>query len=258
MDADAFLLALRRFVARRGRPKEILSDCGTNFRGAERELREAFAAMEPQLKEQLTEYQIDFRFNPPNAPHFGGVWEREVRSIKAGLQVAVGSQAVSEDVLHTTLVEVEGILNSKPLGYVSADVADPDPITPNILLMGRRDAVLPQVAYVPSGIGRRRWRHCQVLVDQFWIQYIRSYLPTLQTRQKWQRSSSNVTVDSVVLIMDPSLPRAQWPIGRIIKTVTSQDGCIRTAEVLVKGKVYTRPVARLIQLPALKDDIKDT
>ncbi|XP_044202893.1 uncharacterized protein LOC122979475 [Thunnus albacares] len=169
MDADAFLLALRRFVARQGRPKEILSDCGTNFRGAERELREAFAAMEPQLKEQLTEYQIDFRFNPPNAPHFGGAWEREVRSIKAGLQVAVGSQAISEDVLHTTLVEVEGILNSKPLGYVSADVTDPDPITPNILLMGRRDAVLPQVAYVPSGIGRRRWRHCQVLVDQFWI-----------------------------------------------------------------------------------------
>lgn len=76
MDGDAFLLALRRFIARRGRPKEVLSDCGTNFRGAERELREAFAAMEPQLKEQLTEYQIDFKFNPPNAPHFGGVWER--------------------------------------------------------------------------------------------------------------------------------------------------------------------------------------
>lgn len=140
----------------RGRPKELLSDCGTNFRGAERELREAFAAMEPRLREQLTEYQIDFKFNPPSAPHFGGVWEREVRSIKAGLQVAVGSQSVSEDVLYTTLVEVEGILNSKPLGYVSADVADPDPITPNILLMGRRDASLPQVAYAPARIGRRR------------------------------------------------------------------------------------------------------
>ena len=56
MDVDAFLLALRRFISRRGRPKEVLSDCGTNFRGAERELREAFAAMEPQLKEQLAEY----------------------------------------------------------------------------------------------------------------------------------------------------------------------------------------------------------
>ncbi|XP_062414781.1 uncharacterized protein LOC134107206 [Pungitius pungitius] len=254
LDVDAFLLALRRFIARRGRPKELLSDCGTNFRGAERELREAFAAMEPRLKEHLTEYQIDFKFNPPSAPHFGGVWEREVRSIKAGLQVAVGSQSVSEDVLHTTLVEVEGILNSKPLGYVSTDVADPDPITPNILLMGRRDASLPQVAYAPACIGRRRWRHCQALVDQFWIQFTRNYLPTLQTRQKWQKAVNNIAVDAVVLIVDPSLPRAQWPIGKVCKTVSSHDGCIRTAEVLVNGKVYTRPVARLIQLPEFKDD----
>ncbi len=73
LDVDAFLLALRRFIARRGRPKEIRSDCGTNFRGADRELREAFAAMESQLKEQLADYQILFKFNPPNAPHFGGV-----------------------------------------------------------------------------------------------------------------------------------------------------------------------------------------
>lgn len=74
MDVDAFLLALRRFIARQDRLKEVISDCGTNFHGAERELRETFAAMEPQLKEQLTEYQIDFKYNPLNAPHFGGAW----------------------------------------------------------------------------------------------------------------------------------------------------------------------------------------
>lgn len=186
------------------------------------------------------------------------MWEREIRSIKNALQVAVGSQAVSEDVLSTVLVEVEGILNSKPLGYASTDVADPDPITPNILLMGRRDAALPQAVYAPAVMGRRRWRHCQNLVDQFWIHFTRNYLPTLQTRQKWQNSSGNLTVDSIVLIVDPQLPRAQWPIGRVIRTVTSQDGCVRAAEVLVKGKVCTRPVARLIPLPALKDDTQDT
>ncbi|KAL1282342.1 hypothetical protein QQF64_001145 [Cirrhinus molitorella] len=137
MDADAFLLALCRFIARRGKPKEIRSDCGTNFRGAERELREAFSNMEPELQTRLADYQIDFKFNPPSAPHFGGIWEREVRSIKNALQVAVGSQATTEDILSTVLVEVEGILNSKPLGYATSDVADIDPVTPNLLLMGR-------------------------------------------------------------------------------------------------------------------------
>ncbi|XP_026056216.1 uncharacterized protein LOC113041867 [Carassius auratus] len=257
MDVDAFLLALRRFIARRGKPHEIRSDCGTNFRGADRELREAFSIMEPELKVQLSDYQISFMFNPPSAPHFGGIWEREVRSIKNALQVALGTQAVTEDVLSTVLVEVEGILNSKPLGYASSDVADMDPITPNILLMGRRDASLPQVAYAPGDMGRRRWRHCQNMVDQFWIHFTRNYLPTLQTRQKWHKASKNLEVDSVVLIVDPQLPRAQWPIGRVRKTLPSSDGCVRTAEIVVNGKVYTRPVARLIELPALEGNTKD-
>lgn len=97
MDVDAFLLALRRFIARRGQPREIHSDCGTNFRGAERELREAFFSMESELQIRLADHQIDFKFNPPSTPHFGGIWECEVRSIKNALQVAVGNQAVTED-----------------------------------------------------------------------------------------------------------------------------------------------------------------
>lgn len=155
-------------------------------------------------------------------------------------------------------MEVECILNSKPLGYVSADVADLDPITPNLLLMGWRDASLPQVAYASGEMGRHRWRHCQNLVDQFWYQFTRNYLPVLQTRQKWHKPSDNLAVGSVVLIIDPQLPRAQWPIGKVVKTVVSKDGCVRTADVLVKGKVYTRPVARLILLPAFEDDTKES
>ncbi|CAM4638688.1 unnamed protein product [Leuciscus chuanchicus] len=89
MDVDAFLLALRRLIARRGQPREIRSDCGTNFRGAERELREAFFSMESELQICLADHQIDFKLNPPSAPHFGGIWEREVRSIQNALQVAV-------------------------------------------------------------------------------------------------------------------------------------------------------------------------
>ncbi|XP_035235202.1 uncharacterized protein LOC118206521 [Anguilla anguilla] len=162
MDTDSFLMSLRRFVARRGTPFELLSDQGTNFRGGESELRVSFQVMSEELKTQLAKRQIRFQFNPPNAPHFGGTWEREVRSIKAALYVTMGAQTVTEEVLRTVLIEVEGILNSKPLGYVSTDVADVDPVTPNYLLMGRPDSSLPQVVYPESEIlSRRRWRHSQ-------------------------------------------------------------------------------------------------
>ncbi len=116
LDTDHFLLALRRFIARRGQPYELISDQGTNFRGGERELRESFDQLSPALQELLSKQQIRFNFNPPSSPHFGGCWEREVRSIKAALRTTLGTQVLSEEVLYTVLVEVEEMLNSKPLG----------------------------------------------------------------------------------------------------------------------------------------------
>ncbi|KAL7873501.1 hypothetical protein AOLI_G00125720 [Acnodon oligacanthus] len=128
------------------------------------------------------------------------MWEREVRSVKSALHACVGAQPVHEEVLLTVLLEVEAILNSKPLGYVSADIADIDPITPNSLLMGRPDGSLPQVS--------RQKRH--------------SSLPELQNQ-------------AIVMLMDPQLPRALWPIGRVVKVHHSDDGYIRSADVSIKG-----------------------
>ncbi len=145
LSTDSFLMALRRFIARRGTPAQLWSDRGTNFRGGVRELREAYAAFAPDLQCHLARQKITFCFNPPSAPHFGGVWEREVRSVKSALYTVLGSQSLPEEALMTVLLEVEAILNSKPLGYVSSDVADADPVTPSSLLMGRPDGSLPQV-----------------------------------------------------------------------------------------------------------------
>lgn len=77
IDSDSFLMSLRRFVSRRGKPHEILCDRGTNFQGRDNELKEAFEVLHPSLKEQLLAHQIDFQCSPPNSPHFGGPWERE-------------------------------------------------------------------------------------------------------------------------------------------------------------------------------------
>lgn len=152
LDTDAFLMSLRRFIARRGKPFELLSDNGTNFVGGDKELRAAYEAMMPQLKEQLAEQQISFKFIPPGAPHFGGAWEREVKSVKQALKVVLKDQTVTETVLRTVLTEVEGILNAKPLGYVSSDVSYLDPVTPSILLMGQHNSSLPQLLYDSSNL----------------------------------------------------------------------------------------------------------
>lgn len=77
LDTDSFLMALRRFIARRGKPVELLSDQGTNFKGGEKELQEAFQSLHPSLQAHLAIHQIKFQFNPPSAPHFGGIWGKK-------------------------------------------------------------------------------------------------------------------------------------------------------------------------------------
>lgn len=211
--------------------------------------------MEPQLQEKLSEQSITFRFNPPHAPHFGGAWEREIHSVKTALQVVLRSQVVSEDLLLTVLIKVEGMLNSKPLGYVSSDLADIDPITPNMLLMGRRDTSLPQAVYgTREQLGRRKWLHSQVIADHFWTQFTQRYLPGLQHRQKWQQTTPPLTIGQAVMVVDSQLPRASWPVGQVTQVFPSPDGQVRVAEVTIGKHTYQRPVSKLIALPEMPAD----
>lgn len=122
------------------------------------------------FRPQTTPRQAEdcFPLQSPCTPHCGGAWEREIKSVKTALYTVIGVQPVSEEVLLTVLLEVEVILNSKPLGYTSSSVADLDAVIPNVFLMGRLDGALPPVVYPKSeGLSRRRWRHCQVLADHF-------------------------------------------------------------------------------------------
>lgn len=144
---------------------------------------------------------------------------------------------MTEEVLRTVLVEIEGILNSKPLGYTSTDIAEHDPVTPNMLHMGRPDASLPQVIYPESELlSKRRWRHSRLLADHFWRRFLRNHLPEFQVRQKWLKEAENLQPGTVVMIVDHQLPRALWPVGQVTKVFPGEDGRTRAAKWKSKGK----------------------
>lgn len=107
-------------------------------------------------------------------PHFGVMWEHKSHSVKGALHSIIGSQILIDKVLRTLLIDVEAILNAKPLLYVSPDVADSDPVTPNYLLIGQPDELLQWVVYTELEIHSLR-RYF----------FIKNYLPTLQPHQKW-------------------------------------------------------------------------
>lgn len=115
-------------MSRPGKSSKLLYDQGTSFRAGDRELQEAFKALHLTLNTQLAEDQIKFHCNSPSVPHFGGSQKYENRSVKAALTTALCLQVIKE-----VLVEIEGILSSKPLSYVSSDLAVPNLLNPNLL-----------------------------------------------------------------------------------------------------------------------------
>ena len=138
LNTDSFLLALRRFMARRGCPSVIHCDNWKSFKRGERELRESLQNWnEQQINDALTQQDIKWCYIPPGGPHMGGCWERLVASTKRALRVVIGRQLVTEEVLVTVLAEVEHMLNSRPLTYVSSTAGDPQALTPNHILLGR-------------------------------------------------------------------------------------------------------------------------
>ena len=252
LDTDSFLLALRRFIARRGRPSLIWSDNGTNLVAGERELREGIAAWnQNQICDALSQKNIQWKFNPPTASHMGGAWERLVASVKRALRVTLGNQVVDEDVLHTVVLEVEFQVNSRPLTYVSGHSGDPEALTPNHFLFGAdpgTSALPPDVVCENETLSRRRWRQSQAFASQVWRRWLREYLPTLIYRKKWNQESRNLAVKDVVLLASDDTPRGYWPLGVVEEVNKSSDGTVRSALVRTASGSYKRPCTKICLL----------
>ena len=103
-------------VARRGKPEVVISDNGTNFTSADRELCELVLALDQaQIKENTTSDRIQWRFNPPGGSHYGGLFESLIKSAKKALRSIPGESKTTDEEFLTAVVEVKGILNARPL-----------------------------------------------------------------------------------------------------------------------------------------------
>ena len=250
LETDCFINLLRRFINRRGPPRFIYSDNGTNFVGAERELKTAIQNWnQVQIDKELLQKGIQWVFQPPKASHASGVWERLIRSTRKALKAILKERSVDEEVLTTVLTEVEAILNSRPLCAASDDPKDCEPLTPNHLLLQRPMQALPPGTFVKEDIYcRKKWKQVQILANHFWTRWLHEYLPALQERQKWHRPRRNAQIGDLVLLVDESLPRGKWPLGRIVSTRAGRDGLVRTVEVKTQTSTLQRPIQKLCLL----------
>lgn len=246
-DTDSFLRSLQRFVNRNSKPSVMRSDNGTNFVGAKNEID----MTDPKIQDHFAEATIKWALNPPLGPHFGGIHESIVKSMKRALPKTFENILLNDEELQTVISNVEAFLNTRPLTYSSSDPQDPVPLTPGHFIGVPAPSPVPLMDLdIESPPFKQKWKLVQYTSNELWKRFLRELLPTLNPRTKWWSKCKNLKKGDVVIVIDDKTTRGKWPLGKILETFPGKNGdeTCRVAKVQIGYKVFTRPIVKLIPL----------
>ncbi|XP_063740237.1 uncharacterized protein LOC134864868 [Eleginops maclovinus] len=253
LSTDAFLNALRCFIALRGAVRQIRSDQGTNFLGAKNELKKGLKDLDKErIATYLARKQCDFLMNVPDASHMGGIWERQIRTVRSVMStvLAQAKGRLDDTSLRTFFYEAMSIVNSRPL--TTNTISDPkslEPLTPNQLLTMKAVVPLPPPgSFVREDLyARKRWRRVQYLTEQFWSRWQKEYLSNLSLRQQWHVPRRNVKVGDVVIVKEDNVPRNEWRLARVVEARQEDDGLVRKVKIQIAQSKLGKRGERLTQ-----------
>lgn len=240
LTSNCFLAAFKRFLSRRGSCTTMSSDNGTNFVGAARILKEDFikTQIEPELAQLLANDNIQWKFIPPGAPNFGGLWEAGIKSTKYHLKRVMGNSVLTFEEFYTALTQIEGV------------PSDLEALTPGHFLTGGAIIAFPSPNLLDQKLHRlNRWQRIDQLAQSFWRRWSLEYIPRLQQRPKWMTPYPNLKIGEMVLIKNENFPPTKWLLGRITATHPGQDGLVRVVTVRTKNGEKLKTVSKLCILP---------
>ncbi|XP_070851560.1 uncharacterized protein [Drosophila suzukii] len=225
LTTEHFLLAFERFTGRRGMVQDLYSDNGTNFVGADSQLKGLVKQFrddyETLIAPKWSQLRLTWHFSPPQSPNFGALLEANVKSVKHHLKRVIADRRLTYEEMTTVLVSIEACLNSRPQYADDLDV-----LTPAHFLIG--DSMFAPTEYQPaSSKFREQFLLWQSMLRHFWDGWSRDWLGSLQQRPKWSQSSENLRLDEFVLVKDDRFPTSQWLLRRIIDLHPGQQGQLK-------------------------------
>ena len=250
-----------------GAVRQIRSDQGTNFVGAKNEMIKALKEVDEDIvKTYLAGKHCDFTMNVPDASHMGGVWERQIRTVRSVLSSVLSkcTGRLDDASLRTFFYEAMSIVNSRSLTTDNiSDTKSLEPLTLNHLLTMKSSVLLPPPGkFVAEDVyARKRWRRVQYLMEQFWGRWRKEYLANITLRQHWHSSRRNVKIGDIVILKEEEIPRNEWRLGRVLDVCEDADGLVRKATVqmgnrklgkegqrLTSLSIFERPIHKLVVL----------
>lgn len=255
MTAEAFMAAYRRFVSRRGIVRNLYSDNGTNFVKSNKILQENLTTSEEQYDTavcwELAKAGTAWHFSPPGGPHFNGLAEAGVKSVRAHLRKTIADAKLTFEELSTLLSQIEACVNS-----LSSDPNDTGVLTPGHFLVGETLIAPPERSHLEAKASwLTRWQRVQQMSQHFWKRWQLDYLNQLQTRTKWFTAESSLEIDDLVLIRDENQPPTQWRTGRILEKHPGDDGHVRVVTLKTSDGQLKRPIAKLCAFPKDTADV---
>ena len=250
LDTSAFLMALQRFISRRGQPEIIYSDNGSHFRAADRILSKEFKLLNSgNVADFCSGRGIKWIFNPPSAPWWGGWWERLVGMVKHLLVRMLGNSVFNRVELSTMLCSCESVLNRRPLTYVSEDLESLSPLTPNHFLLPEGMIVegldFPLLVQTDRYM-RKRLRLRSSVLASFFQRWRKEYLGELRCFHR-DKGGSPPAVGQVVLI-DTGNKRHNWPLAIVEEVISGADGLVRVVKVRSSSGTFLRPIQKVFPL----------
>ena len=257
METHHVINALSRFADVRGVPTKIISDNQTSFRKADKDLLDWYNSIDWELVARRTGFGfnysqgIEWEFNPPRAPHFGGIYEIIVKSTKRALKTVLSRADFDQEEFSTCISKVAFMLNNRPIqAYVPMESDEQQILTPNHFLIGHQDnSVFPPDLPEENRTLGARLRYQDLMQKKVWKRFNKELLPLFGPRQKWRISQPDLKPGEIVIEIDENQPRGDWKMRRVVQVIESGDNKIRKVELVSpEGKLYLRPIARCIPI----------
>ncbi|XP_054717257.1 uncharacterized protein LOC129226651 [Uloborus diversus] len=258
MSTKHFLLAFRRFISRRGSCSVVYSDNAKSFKAANKDLMYFYNILQDsEFKDFISSRGINWKFIVERAPWWGGFYERLVKSVKDPLRKVLGKALLTFEELSTVLTEIEYVVNSRPLTYVTDNFSEPKPLTPlDFLQYGRKNHDYPfNFAELVNRVSTResllkRKQYQTTLLKHFWVKWKELYLLNLKTVHHFKSPNihKEVKMNDVVLVEGTSKSKLLWDLGIVQETFKGRDGHIRACVVKTKKGLFRKPVQLIYPL----------
>ena len=248
MTIDQFMVCLKEFIARRGRPNKIYTDNAKTFVAASKKIRKIMES--EKIHNYLARNNIKWQFNLSKAPWWGGQFERIIGLVKQAMFKVLGRANLSLQELKEIMLDVEIALNNRPLCYVEDDIQLPE-LTPNIMLLGHHNSLINEEAHdLQNKDMRKRAKYLEKCKQNLWKRWTNEYVRALRERHNLTNRGKEKTVSErdVVLIHAEDKNRGKWSIGIVECLIKGRDGVVRAARVKTRKTVVERAVQLLYPL----------